>query len=137
MCAPPRRPMKIRPPRPRSRRRRPGLLLAAAAIGFACASPPPPAQLAFVMREPAGIDAKILKQAATGEWCFSQNLIAVTLRPPWRVRLPDTGRAVTQALESVPGANILMNVRVQTRVEQYLLFQRVCSVVIGDAGHVE
>jgi hypothetical protein len=89
------------------------------------------------MREPGGIDVKLLQSDVSGEWCFSQSLIAVTLRPPWRVRLPDTGRAVADALESVPGANILTDVRVETRVEQYLLFQRVCSIVVGNAGVFE
>jgi hypothetical protein len=53
------------------------------------------------------------------------------------VRLADTGRAVSAALDSVPGANVLTDVIVRTRLEQYLLFQRVCAVVVGDAGRME
>ena len=31
-------------------------------------------------------------------------------------------------------ANVLTHAEFRVRVEQYLLFQRVCSVVVGDAG---
>jgi hypothetical protein len=37
----------------------------------------------------------------------------------------------------VPGANVLTHVDLSVRVEQYLLFQRVCSLVIGDAGTLQ
>jgi hypothetical protein len=83
------------------------------------------------------VNPKILRQEVEGEWCFTQNVIAVSLRPPWRVRLADAGRAVSKAIDSVPGANVLTDVTVRTRLEQYLLFQRVCAVVVGDAGRME
>ena len=107
------------------------------ALLCACASPPPVAELAFVAATPDVVNPTILRQEVAGEWCFTQDVITVSLRPPWRVRLPDTGRAVTRAIAGVPGANVLMNVSVRTRVEQYLLFQRVCSIVVGDAGRLE
>jgi hypothetical protein len=103
----------------------------------ACASPPPASELTFVTREPGLVNPKILQQEVEGEWCFTQNVIAVSLRPPWRVRLADAGRAVSKAIDSVPGANVLTDVTVRTRLEQYLLFQRVCAVVVGDAGRME
>ena len=114
-------------------------VLAAATLALvcACASPPPVAELTFVTRDPGVVNPKILRQEVEGEWCFSQNIIAVSLRPPWRVGLADTGRAVSKAINSVPGANVLTDVIVRTRIEQYLLFQRVCSIVVGDAGRVE
>jgi len=111
-------------------------LLAAALLLGGCATPPPP-ELGFVVREPVGLDPKILRQEVTGEWCFTQDIITVSLRPPWRVRLAQLAPAVTRAIESVPGANVLVDVSVRTRVEQYLLFQRTCSVVVGDAGRLE
>jgi len=114
-------------------------VIVAATLAFvcACASPPPVAELTFVTRDPDVVNPKTLRQEVEGEWCFTQNIIAVSLRPPWRVRLADTGRAVSKAIASVPGANVLTDVIVRTRIEQYLLFQRVCSVVVGDAGRVE
>jgi hypothetical protein len=114
-------------------------VIAVATLAFvcACAGHPPVAELTFVTRDPGAVNPKILRQEVEGEWCFTQNIITVSLRPPWRVRLPDTGRAVSKAIDSVPGANVLTDVIVRTRIEQYLLFQRVCSVVIGDAGRVE
>jgi len=110
--------------------------LAIAALQVACAKPPP-AELAFVVRQPVGLEPKILRQEVTGEWCFTQDVITVSLRPPWRVRLAELQPAVTRAIESVPGANVLVDVSVRTRVEQYLLFQRTCSIVVGDAGRLE
>ena len=107
------------------------------ALACACASPPPPSELTFVTRQPDVLNAKILRHEVEGEWCFTENVVAVSLRPPWKVRLADTGRAVSRAIDSVPGANVLTDVRVTTRIEQYLLFQRVCAVVVGDAGRVE
>jgi len=44
---------------------------------------------------------------------------------------------VRDALDGVPTANVLTNVDVRVRIEQYLLFQRICAVVQGDAGRVE
>ena len=122
---------------PRSPRKTCVLAAAALSLVCACASPPPVAELAFVTRDPGVVNPKTLRQEVEGEWCFTQNIIAVSLRPPWRVRLADTGRAVSRAIDSVPGANVLTNVIVRTRIEQYLLFQRVCSIVVGDAGRVE
>ena len=113
------------------------LAVATLALFCACVGPPPAAKLAFVARDPEVVNPKILRQEVEGEWCFTQNIVASSLRPPWWIRLPDTGRAVSKAIDSVPGANVLTDVVVRTRIEQYLLFQRVCSIVIGDAGRVE
>jgi hypothetical protein len=113
------------------------LACAAAALLCACASPPPALDLAFVTLEPDVVNPKILRQEVRGEWCFTQDIITLSLRPPWQVRLADMGWAVSRAIDSVPGANVLTNVVARTRIEQYLLVQRVCSIVIGDAGRVE
>ena len=113
------------------------IAVATLALVCACAGPPPAAELTFVTLDPGAANPKILRHEVEGEWCFTQNIITVSLRPPWRVRLADTGRAVSKAIDSVPGANVLTDVIVRTRIEQYLLFQRVCAVVIGDAGRVE
>jgi hypothetical protein len=129
--------MSVTPNSTRSLRRAWALAVATLALVCACAGPPPVAELTFVTRDPDVVNPKILRQEVEGEWCFTQNIVAVSLRPPWRVRLPDTGRAVSRAIDSVPGANVLTNVIVRTRIEQYLLFQRVCSIVVGDAGLVE
>lgn len=101
-----------------------------------CLSPPKPVGLTLASLSPDAVDVQILRQEVTGEWCFTQDLISLSLRPPWRVRLADTGRAVSEALAAVEGANVLTNVTVRTRIEQYVLFQRVCSVVVGDAGWI-
>ena len=111
--------------------------LLAAAAGQACAAPPPISQLAFVTRIPQTLEPVLLARAVEGEFCFSEDVVSVTLRPPWRARLADPGRAVAAALAQVPGANVLTHVQVRTRVEQYLLFQRICSVVVGNAGRIE
>jgi hypothetical protein len=102
----------------------------------ACVSPPPPAELTIASLTPGALDVETLRQEVTGEWCFTQDLISISLRPPWRVRMADTGRAVSEALAGVEGANVLTDVIVRTRIEQYILFQRVCSIVVGDAGRV-
>ncbi len=112
-----------------------GLVIAAIASG--CAAPPPIAQFAFVTRIPKTVEPTILAREVEGEFCFSEDLLTVTLRPPWRARLADPGRAVAAALSEVPGANVLTHVQVRTRIEQYLLFQRICSIVVGNAGRIE
>ncbi|MFQ5417042.1 MAG: hypothetical protein ACE5FL_08375 [Myxococcota bacterium] len=117
--------------------RRAAIAACLAAQGLACAGPPPPSPLAFVARAPGVVEPLILRRRVEGTWCFSESLLTVSLRPPWQVRLADTGRAVTRAIESIPDANVLVDVVVRTRIEQYLLFQRVCSVVVGDAGRIE
>jgi hypothetical protein len=124
----------------RAHRNSPRSTLAIAAAVLAslcgCLSPPQPIELTLASLQPGAVDAQTLRQGVTGEWCFTQDVISNSLRPPWRVRLADTGRAVSEALASVEGANVLTNVTVRTRIEQYLLFQRVCSVVVGDAGWI-
>ena len=117
---------------------RPLLLgVVSAAIGAGCAAPPPNSQLAFVTRIPGMVEPVVLAHGVEGEFCFSEDIVTVTLRPPWRARLADPGRAVEAALAAVPGANVLTHVQVRTRLEQYLLFQRICSVVVGNAGRIE
>jgi len=108
-----------------------------AALLSACAGSGANAPLAFVAVEPGTLAPRVLKQDVKAEWCFTESFVTVALRPPWRVRLADTGRAVTRAIESVPGANVLTHVQMRTRIEQYLLFQRVCAIVMGDAGIVQ
>jgi len=109
---------------------------ASASILSACATPPP-TRLDFVVLAADVVEPKVLRQEVEGEWCFTQDIITVSLRPPWKVRLADVEPAITRAIESVPGANVLTNVSLRTRIEQYLLFQRICSIVVGDAGRVE
>ena len=111
-------------------------IVAGCVLACACAGPPR-SDLAFVVRSVDVLDAKILRQDVTGEWCFAQDVFTVSLRPPWRVRLAEVEPAVTRAIESVPGANVLVDVSLRTRIEQYLLFQRICSIVVGDAGRLE
>ena len=111
--------------------------LVAAALACACAGPPPNSRMAFVTRIPGIVEPTILARGVEGEYCFAEDIVTVSLRPPWRARLADPGRAVEAALASVPGANVLTHVQVTTRVEQYLLFQRICSIVVGNAGRIE
>lgn len=112
-------------------------ILAAAALALACAGPPPHSELAFVTTRPQAVRATLLRPGVQGRWCFHVDLITASLRPPWRARLADHGMALRRAIESVPGADVLVNASVDVRVEQYLLFQRICAVVSGDAGRVE
>jgi hypothetical protein len=93
--------------------------------------------MAFVTRTPGLVAPVILAREVRGEFCFTEDVVTVTLRPPWRARLADPGRAVDDALAKVPGANVLTHVQMKTRLEQYLLFQRICSIVVGNAGRVE
>jgi hypothetical protein len=111
--------------------------LLTAALGWGCAGPPPLARFAFVTRIPQTVAPTILARGVEGEFCFSEDVVSVTLRPPWRARLADPGRAIDAALAEVPGANVLTHVQVRTRIEQYLLFQRICSIVVGNAGRIE
>ncbi len=110
-------------------------IFAAAAVG--CAGPPPVSRMAFVTRIPGVVEPELLARGVEGEFCFLEDVVSVSVRPPWRARLADPGRAVEAALASVPGANVLTHVSVRTRVEQYLLFQRICSIVVGNAGRIE
>ena len=112
-------------------RRLSAALLLALAVG--CGKPPPMAQLALVSVRPV-VEAEILAHDVEAEWCFTENLISVTLRPPWRARLADHGKAIGLAIDRVPGADVLLNVDTYVRVEQYGLFQRICAQVVGDAG---
>jgi len=119
---------------------RPGRRVALAGVAVAalgCAGPPPIARMAFVTRMPGVVEPKVLARAVEGEYCFFEDIVSVSVRPPWRARLADPGRAVEAAIASVPGANVLTHVTVRTRVEQYLLFQRICSIVVGNAGRIE
>jgi hypothetical protein len=109
-------------------------LLLLAALG--CAGAPPVAELAFATTRADAIQPEILRTGVDGEHCFSEDVIRVSLRPPWLARLADHGAAVRDALSQVPEANVLVNANVRVRVEQYLLFQRICALVHGDAGRI-
>jgi len=113
------------------------LVLLSGLLAAGCAGPPPVSELTLVVREPGVVRPEILKRGVEAEWCFSQDIISASLRPPWRARLADRGRAVSRAIDSVPGANILTEVRIRVRVEQYLLFTRVCAIASGDAGRAQ
>jgi len=113
------------------------ILGALAALACACGSPPPTSRFTLAVRSPDVVRPRVLRRDVEGEWCFTENVISVTLRPPWRARLADRGRAVEDALAKVPGANVLTEAFISVRIEQYLLFQRICSIVHGDAGRLE
>ena len=113
------------------------LAVLACVLAASCAGPPPITQLTLVTRDPGVLRPEILKRAVQAEWCFNQDIITASLTPPWRARLADRGRAISRAIDSVPGANVLTDVRIRVRVEQYLLFTRVCAIASGDAGRVE
>lgn len=106
-------------------------------LSCGCGTPAPVSRFTLAVRVPDLVHPEILRHDVQGEWCFTESLIAVTLRPPWRARLADRGRAVEDALGQVPGANVLTHASLAVRVEQYLLFQRICSLVRGDAGRLE
>lgn len=106
-------------------------------LACACGTPATVSRFTLAVRSPGVVRPEILRRDVEGEWCFSQDLITVTLRPPWRARLANRGRAVEDALAQVPGANVLTDASLSVRVEQYLLFQRICSIVHGDAGRLE
>ncbi|MBW2236763.1 MAG: hypothetical protein JRG85_15355 [Deltaproteobacteria bacterium] len=115
-----------------------GLALGVALAALtACGKPPPIAEFGFLATRPDVVRPLVIKRGVQGEWCFTENLIATLLRPPWNARLADHGRAVRDALDGIPTANVLTHVDVRVRIEQYLLFQRICAVVQGDAGRVE
>jgi hypothetical protein len=109
----------------------------AGALALGCAGPPPISRMAFVTRVPGLVEPTVLARGVEGEFCFAEDVVTVSLRPPWRARLADPGRAIEAALAKVPGANVLTHIEVRTRVEQYLLFQRVCSIAVGNAGRLE
>ena len=109
-------------------------LVLIAALG--CAGAPPIAELAFVTPRSGVVTPRILRTGVEGEHCFTEDLIRVSLRPPWLARLADHGRAVADALAQVPDADVLVDASVSVRVEQYLLFQRICAHVRGDAGRI-
>ena len=103
---------------------------------WGCARPPM-AELGLVAVEGGVVQTRTLAQGVRGEHCFSLDLVRTIFTPPWRARLADHGRAIGAALDSVPTADVLTDVRVQVRVEQYLLFQRICAIATGDAGQIE
>jgi hypothetical protein len=111
-----------------------GLPLLVLLLPLGCTSAPPIAKLAFVTPRADLVAPQILRAGVEGEHCFREDVISVSLRPPWLAHLADHGRAVADALARVPDANVLVNARMSVRVEQYLLFQRICAVVHGDAG---
>ena len=110
-----------------------------ALLGFAlaCAGPPSVTDLSFVTPYEGVVEPEILQEDVEATWCFTRNLISVTITPPWRAPLADHGRAISLAIDRVPGANILTDISVWVRIEQYLLFQRVCAIVTGDAGYLK
>jgi hypothetical protein len=107
------------------------------ALTSGCSTPFALSHMAFVTRTPGLVEPVILAREVQGEYCFTEDVVTVSTRPPWRARLADPGRAIDDALAQVPGANVLTHIEVKTRVEQYLLFQRICSIVVGNAGRVE
>ncbi len=108
-----------------------------ACLALGCFSPPPFTELTLVATRPAAVRARVVQEDVRGQWCFSENVVRASLRPPWRARLADHGRAIRAALDDTPGANVLLDVTVDVRVEQYLLFQRICAIATGDAAVIE
>ena len=93
-------------------------------------------KLSFVTTRLDAVQIEMLQRNVRGQSCFSVDVIRGVLRPPWRARPADHGAAIADALAKVEGADMLTDVSVYARVEQYLLFQRICSVVVGNAGRL-
>ena len=115
--------------------RRP-LLCAAALLALAGCTTPSFSKLSFVTTRLEAVEVELLQRNVRGQSCFSVDVVRAVVRPPWRARPADHGAAIADALAQVEGADMLMDVTVYARVEQYLLFQRICSVVTGDAGRL-
>jgi hypothetical protein len=108
-----------------------------ALLGIACARPPHIQRLTFVTTDPDAVKARVLREGVEGSSCFSRGVLRSTLTPPWLSPRADHGLAIADALEAVPGANVMTDVSMQVQVQQYLVFQRVCAIVRGDAGVLE
>lgn len=110
---------------------------AVVAMLLGCGSRPPIAEFSFVTTRLGAVHPEILKRNVEGEYCFSQGLFAWVLRPPWMARFADHGRAIDAAIKSVPDANVMSEIRVRVRVENYLLVQRICAIATGNVGKLE
>ncbi len=116
--------------------RRSSCLLGFALLMATGCSTPSFSKLTFVTTREDAVAVELLERGVRGQSCFSVNVVRAVLNPPWRARPADHGAAIADALARVEGAEMLMDVTVYARVEQYLLFQRICSVVTGDAGRL-
>ena len=107
-----------------------------AVLALTGCSVPSFSKLSFVTTRVDAVQVELLERNVRGQSCFSVDVVRGILRPPWRARPADHGAAIADALSKVEGADMLMDVSVYARVEQYLLFQRICSLVIGNAGRL-
>jgi hypothetical protein len=123
-------------PRSRAALASSAVLLTVATHLAGCAAAPAVSRFTLITRVPRAVPSELLERGVEGRACFTRSFVRVLLTPPWRARLADPSLAVADALARVPGANVLTNVSVRTRVEQYLLFQRTCAIVVGNAGRI-
>lgn len=98
-----------------------------------CRAPAAFSKLTYVTSRADVVDAEVLKWRVEGESCFSVNIVTGILRPPWRARPADHGAAIADALSKVEGAELLTRVSVNVKITQYILWQTICSQVVGDA----
>lgn len=108
------------------------------ACSLGCAAPPPVTRLTFVTTREGVIQPEILATGVEYGWCYTLTLLDYAARLPWKASLvPNYGYAVALAIDSVPGANVMTNVKVERQRHEYGIFRRVCSTVTGDVGRIE
>lgn len=100
-----------------------GLLLGAAVVLAGCATRPQVHQLGLVLRDGATLEARIVERDVQAVHC-----------PASAGQSGDVGEAVAQAISSVPGASVLLDVQVFTR--PWSARSR-CIQVIGHAATFE
>jgi hypothetical protein len=112
-------------------------LVSVLALALGCAARPV-TRLTFVTTQDALVEPEILATDVERSWCFTITLLEYAARFPWRASLvPDYGYAVLLALRDVPGSNVMVDVEVERKRSEYLLFRRVCSSVRGDVGRIQ
>ena len=103
---------------------------------LACAASTPPTRFTVLVPSEAVIDADVLAPGVSGYWCYRQRFVDVLLEASRLEPLFHFSWAypVQLALETTPGADVLLNARFEAQLHDHVLWTETCTFVSGDAA---
>jgi hypothetical protein len=101
----------------------------------------PLAQVTFVTTDSSALRVEVLKDDASGWTCKTRTLLDPLTRIPlpWReqkVGIANHALAIEEALRSVSGAEVLLDMTFIPSIEQRVLWTKNCMTVTGKAARI-
>jgi len=110
----------------------------AVAFVLGCAKPKAFAQFTFVTTNESVVQPLVLEKGVSRTWCITHTPASEI---DWTLRgnrlEADQSYAITLAIDSIPGANVMTDVSVKSETKDFFFVATNCVTVTGDVGRLQ